>query len=125
MTNEATPPKSAKGASRAVAAQVLFAVLDQGRSLATVLPEAQAKVAPADKGWVQAVCYEVLRELPRYEWLLKQLLDKPLKKKVRIVHSLLLVGLCQFRGLGTPPHAVLAETVEATKRLKHKALTGL
>lgn len=114
-----------KGAARAAAAQALYAVLEQKRSLSAVLPEIQSKLKGSDKGWVQAVCFQVLRELPRYEWIIQQLMDKPLKKKVRVIHSLLLVGVCQFRALDTPAHAALAETVEAARLLKQKSLTGL
>lgn len=111
--------------SRAVAAQILQHVLQHGRSLASCLPEWQNKLAPADRAWVQAVCFEVLRELPRYEWLIKQLVDKPLKNKVRCVHYLLMVGLAQLRALQTPEHAALSETVNAVSLLRHSALKGL
>ncbi|WP_113906720.1 16S rRNA (cytosine(967)-C(5))-methyltransferase RsmB [Aliidiomarina celeris] len=117
--------KPRRGATRAAAAQALQQVLQQGRSLSSVLPSVQQKLSPADKGWVQAVCFEVLRELPRYEWLIQQLLEKPLKAKVRSIHYLLMVGLCQLRALRTPEHAALAETVEAALQLRQRALKGL
>ncbi|RUO44417.1 16S rRNA (cytosine(967)-C(5))-methyltransferase [Aliidiomarina taiwanensis] len=111
--------------SRAAAASILQAVLQHGRSLSAVLPEYQQQLSPADRAWVQAVCFDVLRELPRYEWLIKQLVDKPLKSKVRIIHYLLMVGLSQLRTLNTPEHAALSETVNATSRLRQKGLKGL
>ncbi len=113
------------GSSRAVAAQVLQNVLQHGRSLSAVLPELQQQLTPADRAWVQAVCFDILRELPRYEWLIKQLVDKPLKSKVRIVHYLIMVGLSQLRALNTPEHAALSETVNAASQVKQKALKGL
>lgn len=116
---------SQKGATRAAAARVLQDVLQHGRSLSSALPDAQQQLAAADKGWVQAVCFEVLRELPHYEWLIQQLLTKPLKTKVRSIHYLLMVGLCQLRALRTPVHAALAETVEASSVLRQRALKGL
>lgn len=117
---------SAKAASsRAVAAQVLQNVLQHGRSLSAVLPELQQQLAPADRAWVQAVCFDVMRELPRYEWLIQQLVDKPLKSKVRIVHYLIMVGLSQLRTLNTPEHAALSETVNAASHVRQKALKGL
>src|SRR5690554_3252020 len=111
--------------SRAAAAFILQAVLQHGRSLSAVMPEFQQKLAPSDRAWVQAVCFDVLRELPRYEWLIQQLVDKPLKSKVRIVHYLLMVGLSQLRTLQTPEHAALSETVNAAARVKQKGLKGL
>lgn len=111
--------------SRAAAAFILQAVLQHSRSLSAVLPEYQQKLTPSDRAWVQAVCFDVLRELPRYEWLIKQLVDKPLKSKVRIVHYLLMVGLSQLRTLSTPEHAALSETVNAASQVKQKGLKGL
>src|SRR5690554_5816861 len=111
--------------SRAAAAFILQAVLQHGRSLSAVMPEFQQKLAPSDRAWVQAVCFDVMRELPRYEWLIQQLVDKPLKSKIRIVHYLIMVGLSQLRTLNTPEHAALSETVNAASQVRQKALKGL
>lgn len=113
-----------KLSARAQAALLLQEVLLHGRSLNTTLPTAQANLSPSDRAWLQAICYAALRELPRYEWLANQLIEKPLKKKVRIIHYLILVGLVQIRAFNTPAHAALSETVQAASELGHKALKG-
>lgn len=113
--------------TRAAAAYSLQQVLQYQRSLNQVLPEAvtKFKLAPTDKAFTQAIAFGVLRELPSLEWMLSQLLDKPLKTKVRVVHYLLLVGLYQFCAMRTAEHAAVSATVDATSLLKQKALKGL
>lgn len=118
----------AKGAAtRAAAAYSLQQVLQHQRSLNQALPEAVSKfkLSPEDKGFTQAIAFGVLRELPTLEWLLSQLLDKPLKSKVRIVHYLLLTGIYQLRAMRTAEHAAVSATVDATPLLRQKAFKGL
>lgn len=117
-----------KGApARAAAAFCLQQVLQHERSLSQVIPEAVQKFSlqPVEKGLAQAIVYGVLRDLPALEWLLAQLLDKPLKRKVRIVHYLLLVGLQQLHNMRTASHAAVAETVAATRLVKQSGLKNL
>ncbi|MGX5915272.1 16S rRNA (cytosine(967)-C(5))-methyltransferase RsmB [Aliidiomarina sp. Khilg15.8] len=117
-----------KGApTRAAAAYCLQQVLQHERSLNQAMPEAVQKfnLQGADKGLAQAIVYGVLRDLPALEWIIAQLLDKPLKRKVRIVHYLLLVGLQQLHNMRTASHAAVAETVAATRLLKQQGLKNL
>ncbi|WP_325891240.1 16S rRNA (cytosine(967)-C(5))-methyltransferase RsmB [Grimontia sp. NTOU-MAR1] len=110
---------------RAVAAQVIYQVVDQGQSLSAALPPAQQKVAPRDGALLQEICYGVLRWLPRLESITQSLMDKPLKGKQRVFHHLILVGLYQLSYMRIPAHAAVAETVNATKVLKKPQLRGL
>ncbi len=110
---------------RAVAAQVIYQVVDQGQSLSAALPPAQQKVAPRDGALLQEICYGVLRWLPRLESITQSLMDKPLKGKQRVFHHLILVGLYQLGYMRIPAHAAVAETVDATKILKKPQLRGL
>ncbi|CZF85155.1 Ribosomal RNA small subunit methyltransferase B [Grimontia celer] len=110
---------------RAVAAQVIYQVVDQGQSLSAALPPAQQKVAPRDGALLQEICYGVLRWLPRLESITQSLMDKPLKGKQRVFHHLILVGLYQLNYMRIPAHAAVAETVNATKVLKKPQLRGL
>lgn len=103
---------------RAVAAQILLQVLDQGKSLSALLPQAAAQVKQQDLPLLQEICFGVCRALPRLERIIALLVTKPLKGKTRIVHSLLLVGLYQLLYLRIPPHAAVDEVVSATKALK-------
>lgn len=103
---------------RALAAQMILQVLDEGKSLSTLLPEAQKQVETKDFPLVQEISFGVCRVLPRLELILKQLLEKPLKGKTRLVHCLLLVGLYQLLYMRVPSFAAVDEVVNATKMLK-------
>jgi len=46
-----------------------------------------------------------------------QLLTSPIRKKDRVVHFIILVGLYQLRHINTAQHAAVAETVSACKQL--------
>ena len=110
---------SAPGAAvRAQAARVLTAVLDDGRSLKAVLAHVLPELAdPRDRGLLEAICLAVLRQRRRYEFVLSQWLQKPLSRRDRPVHCLLLAGLAQIDGLGLPAHAAVAASVEAARQL--------
>ena len=110
---------------RAVAAEVIYSVVDQGQSLSVALPLGQQKVLPKDGALLQEICYGVLRWLPRLESITQQLMDKPLTGKQRVFHHLILVGLYQLSFMRIPAHAAVAETVDAAVKLKKPQLKGL
>ncbi|AUI66580.1 MULTISPECIES: 16S rRNA (cytosine(967)-C(5))-methyltransferase RsmB [Glaesserella] len=114
-----------KGSARAVAAQIILQVLDQGKSLATLIPEAQSQVEAKDLPLVQEITFGVCRVLPRLEAIIKLLVEKQLKGKTRPVHCLLLVGLYQLLYMRVPPHAAVDEVVNATKCLKLDSFRAL
>lgn len=117
--------KSTALSVRAMAAQVILQVLDQGKSLSTLLPDVQLQVKPQDLPLLQEITFGICRVLPRLENIIKKLLDKPLKGKTRIVHCLLLVGLYQLLYMRVPAHAAVDEVVNATKSLKSDSFRGL
>jgi len=110
---------------RSLAANCVFLVVDKGRSLADILPVMQRQAAEKDKGLLQELCYGVLRYLPELEDNIRQLIEKPLTGKQRVIHFLLLIGVYQLKYTRIPDHAAVAETVAATKALKHAHLKGL
>lgn len=67
--------------TRAIAAQIILQVLDQGKSLSTLIPDTQHQVKTQDLPLLQEICFGVCRVLPRLELIIKQLVDKPLKGK--------------------------------------------
>ncbi len=111
--------------ARAVAAQMILQVLDKGQSLSTLIPEAQSKLDPKDLPLVQEITFGICRYLPRLESIIKQLVEKPLKGKTRLVHCLLLVGLYQLLYMRVPAHAAVDEVVNATKMLKLDSFRAL
>ncbi|MCB1842821.1 MAG: 16S rRNA (cytosine(967)-C(5))-methyltransferase RsmB [Halioglobus sp.] len=110
--------------TRAVAAQVIAAVL-QGQSLSQALPPGLDRVAAADRGLLQQLCYGTLRDAPRLQALLARLLDKPLRKRDIDVQALLLLGLYQLEGSRIPDHAAVATTVDASRQMQKTWAGGL
>ena len=111
MNATISPGKS----TRAVAARALCRVVDQGLTLDTALAEDLTCIAGApDRGFVKELCFGALRWFEQLDFMLERYLDKPLKRKDTDLRMLILVGLYQLHHLGTPPHAALSATVEAT-----------
>lgn len=110
--------------TRYLAAQVIADVL-QGKSLADALPARLKNLSREDRAFVQALCFGVCRFYVRLQCYLRQLLDKPLKAKDKMIEALLLVGLYQLADMRVPEHAAVAETVEAAGTLKQRWVKGL
>ncbi|WP_394204884.1 16S rRNA (cytosine(967)-C(5))-methyltransferase RsmB [Shewanella waksmanii] len=108
---------------RALAARVVFQVLEKGLSLSVALPEQQQKLDNSkDKALLAELCYGVMRQLPQLDKLVSDCMSKPLKGKQRIVHQLLLVGCYQLYFTRIPSHAAISETAEACRKLKFEGL---
>ncbi len=117
---------SSSGAKvRAVAAEIVDAVLHAGRSLDATILEYESRVAGKDQGLLRMMCFGCLRQ----HWLLQhwadQLLSKPLRKRDQVINSLLLIGLYQMVAMRVPDHAVVSETVDAVRVLKRPKMAGL
>ena len=110
---------------RAAAAQVVDAVVTSGRSLDTALPEHEARVAPQDRALLRLLCYGTLRHYWRLQFWIGQLLDRPLKPKDGVINALLAIGLYQLTETRIPDHAVVSQTVEASRLLRRPKLAGL
>ena len=101
--------------TRLIAAQVLSRVLQDGQSLTAALDSAlQAVESSKDRAFIQALCYGVCRTYHRLDFILSQLLDKPLKDQS--VKALALVGLYQLKYMRVKPHAAVSETVLAARK---------
>ncbi len=103
--------------TRLIAATVLTQVLAQGRSLSILLPSMVMSLPGRERAFVQALCYGVLRWLPRLDYIAQKLLRKPLRTRDLDLYALLLIGLYQLMELRVPPHAALSETVTAAESL--------
>jgi 16S rRNA (cytosine967-C5)-methyltransferase len=110
---------------RSMAAQAVEQVVEKGQSLSNVLPALQQKVGDKDKALLQELCFGVLRSLSQLEWMIKQLMERPMTGKQRTVHYLIMVGFYQLLYTRIPPHAALAETVEGAVVIKRQQLKGL
>lgn len=111
---------------RTSAAKILVEVLSDKHALNIVLAEQNKQYTnPQDRGFVQELCYGVLRWYEQLDAILKLLLKHPLKAKDGDVKALLLLGIYQLLHLKTPPHAALNETVNAVRDLKKPWASGL
>src|SRR3990167_3378501 len=104
---------------RSIAAQIINNVASRGQSLTDNLDTILLSILdPRDRAFTQAITYGVCRYYPRLLYILNQLLKKPIPPKESIIQALLLIGLYQLTDMHIPPHAAVAETVDATILLK-------
>jgi 16S rRNA (cytosine967-C5)-methyltransferase len=89
--------------------------LQDGLSLTAVLECAlKAVESGQDRAFIQVLCYGVCRTYHRLDFILSELLDKPLKDQE--VKALALVGLYQLKYMRVKPHAAVSETVLAARK---------
>jgi 16S rRNA (cytosine967-C5)-methyltransferase len=100
--------------TRWLAARVILSVLQEGHLLTFGLDKMLASVASSqDRSFIQAICYGVCRYYHQLDFLVSQLIDKPLKNLE--VKVLIMIGLYQLGFLRVKPYAVVSETVSAAK----------
>jgi 16S rRNA (cytosine967-C5)-methyltransferase len=99
-----------------MAANVLSRVLQDGQSLTAALDSQLLNLDSKDKAFIQAICYGVCRQYQRLDFILSQLLEKPLKDTE--IKALALVGLYQLSFMRVKSHAAVSETVSAITKKK-------
>ena len=115
-----------KGAKlRATAAEIIAAVVSDGRSLDTALLQNESRVAVDDRSLLRMLSYGVLRHHWRLQSWVDALLDRPLKRRDNVVNALLAIGLYQLNDTRIPDHAVVSQTVEAARFLRRPKLAPL
>lgn len=110
---------------RAVAAKGIYAVLEDRRSLQSILPQVLDAASDKDKAWLHEMLYGVLRNLPTLQFWLRPLLSNPIKAQSRVIEHLLYLGIYQLHFTRVAPHAAISETVDACDVLKQKHVKGL
>lgn len=110
---------------RAVAAEIVDAVVHGGRSLDTTIAEMETRIDGRDRSLLRMLAFGSLRQYWRLKSYIDALVEKPLRKRDRVIESLLAVGLYQIENMRIPDHAVLSETVEAARVLRRPKLAGL
>jgi 16S rRNA (cytosine967-C5)-methyltransferase len=117
---------SKRGArTRAAAARVVDAVVQHGRSLDAALVEFEVDFDDSDRSLLRMLSFGCIRHHWRLQSWLDQLLDKPIRKRDRIVRSLLSVGLFQLTDTRIPDHAAVSQTVEAARLLRQPRYAAL
>lgn len=109
---------------RSISAKVLTGVLN-GASLTRLLTENAGLVAPNERPLLSEMTYGSCRWFHRLDAVLKQLLQKPLRRRDTVIRSLLIIGLYQLTTMRIKPHAVVAETVNAARHLGKPMFTKL
>ena len=110
---------------RATAARIVDAVISSGRSLDKALDEHGSRVAERDRPLLRMMCYGVLRFYWHLQAWIDALLKQPLKARDSSVNALLALGLYQLSDTRIPDHAVVSQTVEATRHLRRPKLASL
>lgn len=107
---------------RAQVIRTLLAV-QQGQSLASILPLHMTKVAERDRALYHELVLGTLRQWYGLKSITLPLLVKPLNNET--VETCLYVGLYQILCTRIADHAAISETVTATKQLGFLALSGV
>ena len=115
----------ARGLSARATAAVVLAKVQQGESLATLLPHDLEALPAQQRPLAQELIYGTLREWPRLQGIAAQLLSKTLKTKDSDINGLILMGIHQLASMRTPDHAAVTETVAATRSLGKPWAAGL
>lgn len=108
---------------RVAAAEVIAEVL-RGRSLSALLPTYVQRIKRNDQALLKELCFGTLRWYPQIQIILNHLVDKPLKPKELPLQSLMACGIYQLLYMRIAEHAVINETVAATKELNRQWAKG-
>ncbi|MDZ7752106.1 MAG: 16S rRNA (cytosine(967)-C(5))-methyltransferase RsmB [Gammaproteobacteria bacterium] len=113
-------PPSADLEARAVAVEVLLAVLRGRENLNNALDTRLGALADGrDRGLARELSYGVLRWLPRLRHFLARLLDQPLRARDTDIECILVLGIYQMAYTRVPPYAAVDSAVAlAVKRRK-------
>ena len=112
---------------RLVACKAVQYVADRGLNSDCALNEAgiDKLTNKRDVSFARSVCLGTLRWHLQLEALLALLLDKPLQRKNREIHFLLLTALFQLSKTDIARHGIVSETVNIVFALKYKWAKGL
>lgn len=108
---------------RSLIADALVEMLEHQHSFAKIMPKLKNKLSRADFALAQEILFGVARNLQTLEFIISQLLKKPINKA--FVKACLLTGIYQLMFLRVAPHAVIFETVKAVKNSKFAGFSAL
>ena len=116
---------SAGARTRAVAAEVIDAVVSSGQSLDAAIATHEGKLPPGDRSLLRMLSYGVVRHQFRLQEWIDALVSRPFRKRDSVINALLAVGLYQLRDTRIPDHAAVSQTVEAARVLRRPRLAGV
>ncbi|MGI0118545.1 16S rRNA (cytosine(967)-C(5))-methyltransferase RsmB [Zooshikella sp. RANM57] len=114
----ANKKQGGKLSARTAAALVIKEVIVNKQSLASLLPRYSLRVAQAESGLFQALCFGCCRHFYELHYTARHYLQKPLKPKDQDMMALIMLGILQLTHMRTPAHAAVSATVAGAKELK-------
>ena len=121
-----SPRHPPRPSPRAIAVDLLSAILDRQRLLDEVLEDSRlAGLDERDRGFVRLLLATVLRRLGQIEALIETCLDKPLPAKAAAAQHALRLGIAQLLFLDVPPHAAISTSVDLVKGTQLAGFAGL
>ena len=94
--------------TRAVAAEVVDAVVSGGQSLDAAIAEREERVAPADRSLLRMLCFGTVRKHWQLQHWINQLFSRPLKKRDSVINALLAID---GKKAEPPEHPMSADRV--------------
>jgi len=126
------PKKTAKPDARALALDLITAVLHKGQMLDAALSAAEREkggtfdaLDPRDRAFARLITATVLRRLGQIDAIIAHYLKRPLGEKGARVHDILRLSIAQLIFLDTPPHAAVDAAVNLTRAEGYDPLAGL
>ncbi|MBO5997431.1 MAG: MFS transporter [Alphaproteobacteria bacterium] len=102
--------------SRQLALNILSHVLHQKQNLDDVFDkETTALKDNREKAFIRMLVTTALRRLGQIDFILKQLLEKPLPAKANAVYDILRLAVCQILFMQVPQHAAVSTAVDLAK----------
>jgi len=111
--------------TRAVAAEVVDAVVRGGHSLDAAIESHEPALPARDRPLLRLLAYGVLRNHWRLQEWIAALVSRPFRARDSVVNALLATGLYQLSDTRVPDHAAVSETVEAARVLRRPKLAGM
>lgn len=121
------PLSGAAPTARAVAHELLAAVLWRRQALDEALPAHRGLAAldPRDRAFTRQLVATTLRRLGQIDALIAHGLSAPLPDRARPVTDVLRLGVAQLAFLGTPGHAAVSTSVDLVDAVGHRKMKGL
>jgi 16S rRNA (cytosine967-C5)-methyltransferase len=111
--------------TRAVAAEVIDAVVSGGQSLDAAIEAQEVRLPANDRPMLRMLAYGVLRHHWQLQEWIAELLNRPFRRRDSVANALLAVGIYQLIETRVPDHAAVSQTVEAVRLLRRPKLAGL
>ena len=101
--------------SRQIALNILSRVLHQKQNLDDEFDKQTNLLDGREKSFVRMLVTTCLRRMGQIDFVLKQLIEKPLPKKANAVQDILRLAVCQILFMKTPVHAAVSMAVDLSK----------